>query len=253
VFPNKLGISFLFPSNPTKKMVVYFAYGSNMNPKVLSGRRKVFPTLSEPALIQNWYLNFDVIALPYAEPAFASIGQSQIFPKQPMVHGVLHQVTEEDFKQIQRTEGHGYEAVKLRATKYNGKEVDCMTLVWKPRVHYHDRFYASKRYMNLLVEGATRFQLDTGYIDFLKTIPSYEHPGGIVHTVGKVLYLSLAITAALPVIAPMALCRVTKREIPSLLQSALDFLTLFFGVFYQYVFRPIFGPGAGESHHLKIE
>jgi hypothetical protein len=234
-------------------MVVYFAYGSNMNPKVLSGRRKVFPTLSEPGLIQNWYLNFDVVALPYAEPAFASIGQSPIFPKQPMVHGILHQITDEDFKQIQRTEGHGYEAVKLRATKYNGKEVDCMTLVWKPRVHYHDRFFASKRYMDLLVEGATRFELDTSYVEFLKSIPRYQHPGGMVHTAGKLLFLALAFIAALPVLAPIALCRATKREIPALLGSGLDFIALFFGVLYQYVFRPIFGPGAGEPNHLKVQ
>jgi gliotoxin/aspirochlorine biosynthesis gamma-glutamylcyclotransferase len=233
-------------------MVWYFAYGSNMNPKVLSGRRKVFPTISEPALIRDWYLNFDVVGIPFLEPAFSSIGERPIFENQPCVHGVLHQVTKEDFKQIQLTEGHNYEKITLKATKYNGKQIDCVSIAWKPRAYYHDRFYSSKRYMNLLIDGATRFELERSYIEFLKSVPFYQNPGGIGHNVGKWFYISMAITAALPVVIPMALYRFYKKEIPSPLGIAFDWILFFLGMFYYFVFRPLFGNGAGERKQ-KIE
>src|SRR4051812_36687639 len=48
--------------------VFMFAFGSNMDPAVLSGRRKCFPVLSLPCSVPNWSLRFSVPGLPYVEP-----------------------------------------------------------------------------------------------------------------------------------------------------------------------------------------
>jgi hypothetical protein len=33
----------------------------------------------------------------------------------------------------------------------------------------------------------------------------------------------------------------------------MDYMVLFFGIFYQFVFRPVFGNGAGEPIKQKLE
>jgi hypothetical protein len=58
---------------PRPDEVLYFAYGSNMSPSVLTGRRKVRPRASAPCELRDWSLCFNMLGLPYAEPGFASI------------------------------------------------------------------------------------------------------------------------------------------------------------------------------------
>jgi hypothetical protein len=115
--------------------VLYFAYGSNMNPQVLTGRRFVRPKESLPCAVPGYRLSFAVQGLPYAEPGFATImpvsteqklqqqqQQQQQQQKQqvagsfsssdtwPCVHGVLHRVTQREWAHIQATEGVGSSA-----------------------------------------------------------------------------------------------------------------------------------------------
>jgi hypothetical protein len=53
------------PQQNQNKDLYYFAFGSNMNSKVLSERRKVYPKASISATIPGYYLNFDTEAMPY--------------------------------------------------------------------------------------------------------------------------------------------------------------------------------------------
>ncbi|KXS10771.1 hypothetical protein M427DRAFT_61503 [Gonapodya prolifera JEL478] len=92
--------------------VWYFAYGSNMNCKVLSGRRKVFPLASYPARLDGWNLTFHIPGpLKYIEPGMGTIEPAgscpSLPPNTPPVHGVLHYITQADYIQIVRTEGGG--------------------------------------------------------------------------------------------------------------------------------------------------
>eukprot|EP00879_Flechtneria_rotunda_P010973 GHRR01011466.1.p1 GENE.GHRR01011466.1~~GHRR01011466.1.p1 ORF type:complete len:352 (+),score=125.71 GHRR01011466.1:318-1373(+) len=57
--------------------VFYFAFGSNMNPKVLISRRRVKPRQSLPCSVPGYMLSFGVQGFPYAEPGFATIVQQQ--------------------------------------------------------------------------------------------------------------------------------------------------------------------------------
>lgn len=38
--------------------VLYFAYGSNMSPTVMSGRRRVLPKVSKAAVLEGYTLSF---------------------------------------------------------------------------------------------------------------------------------------------------------------------------------------------------
>ena len=52
---------------------IYFAYGSNVNTKTMSGVRGVRPSASYPAVLEDYKLVFTVPGLPYVEPGFASV------------------------------------------------------------------------------------------------------------------------------------------------------------------------------------
>lgn len=49
----------------TADEVFYFAYGSNMAPAVLTGRRRVRPRQSLPCSVPSHELTFDVYGMPY--------------------------------------------------------------------------------------------------------------------------------------------------------------------------------------------
>ncbi|KAG0047830.1 hypothetical protein BGZ83_007207, partial [Gryganskiella cystojenkinii] len=51
----------------------YLGYGSNMDPKVLTGRRKIQPLESRAVTVPGYWLSFDIGGIPFVEPCFASI------------------------------------------------------------------------------------------------------------------------------------------------------------------------------------
>lgn len=124
----------LAPLRPDE--VWYFAYGSNMNTKTLTGRRMVRPRQSVPCMVPDHTLSFGVLGFPYTEPGFATIVQSTQQQQQqpaanppgsvgrmtlkqehsaeeqsrghrPCVHGVLHRITKREWAFVQATEGAG--------------------------------------------------------------------------------------------------------------------------------------------------
>lgn len=125
--------------------------GSNMNKKVFSGRRMIKPAASLPAVLPGWRLTFSQPGLPYAEPGFAAVerqpaaagdgdgaqgdGAPQRAQQQqrqrPDVHGVLHHITESQWRYVLETEGAsqegnddgGYAVVTATAVAYDGHEV----------------------------------------------------------------------------------------------------------------------------------
>ena len=47
---------------------IYFAYGSNVGTKTITGVRGVKPSASYPAILRDYRLVFNVPGLPYVEP-----------------------------------------------------------------------------------------------------------------------------------------------------------------------------------------
>jgi gliotoxin/aspirochlorine biosynthesis gamma-glutamylcyclotransferase len=104
----------------------YFAYGANMSASVLTGQRKIQPRLHVSALLPRYELSFDVLGLPYSEPALAGLrlrdssssreGDSDGEETLP-VHGVAYLISAADFHRIVATEGAGvaYKTLLTRA------------------------------------------------------------------------------------------------------------------------------------------
>ncbi|KAL0055162.1 hypothetical protein WJX82_007970 [Trebouxia sp. C0006] len=112
----------------------YFSFGSNMDPDVLTKRRN------------NGH-------------------------KYVTVHGVVHQITQEDMAQIVRTEGgggsghHGYYLESVPCEMYNGQTVQALTLLTHPNSRHHqvEPALPSERYLKILQKGARQHNLSGEY------------------------------------------------------------------------------------------
>jgi hypothetical protein len=105
--------------------VWYLGYGSNMNPQVLTGRRRVRPQQSMPCYVPGYTLSFGVQGFPWAEPGFATIQpcradssscsaetlvspsswRRHVYAGNPCLHAVLHRVTKQEWAAIKASEG----------------------------------------------------------------------------------------------------------------------------------------------------
>jgi hypothetical protein len=89
----------------------YFAYGSNMLASVFITRRKITPIRSEVACIKSHTLCFNIMSIPYVDPAMGGIreleggGETAQGPAAEPVFGVAYLLTSEDLRRVILTEG----------------------------------------------------------------------------------------------------------------------------------------------------
>jgi hypothetical protein len=106
--------------------------------------------------------------------------------------------------------------------------------------------------MNLLEEGAKDHNLDSSYQEWLQGLPRYVSKKDPIHLVGKYTYLLITGLIAFPFIGTMILCNVVlKTRPPRFVYVVIDYLKVFACAYYHYLFRPIFGNGAGEICESK--
>ncbi|KAF6263169.1 hypothetical protein COO60DRAFT_511779 [Scenedesmus sp. NREL 46B-D3] len=168
--------------------VYYFAFGSNMNPAVLTGRRLVQPSQSLPCSLPTHRLSFGVQGMPYSEPGFATVVEipqqeqqqqrqqqppqpqrQQVRPLQkqqqqqqqqpPCAHGVVHRITRLEWAYVKASEGVGsrsigYQVVPVQCHLYDGSVVQALTLqAAAASMHTGRTVLPSQRYLSLLQEG----------------------------------------------------------------------------------------------------
>lgn len=103
----------------TSEAIWYFAYGSNLCSAVLTGKRGITPLRSEVVFLPDYSLCFNVLFLPYSDPAMAGLkrkGQDG-----QAVYGVAYLLDPDDFLKIIVTEGAG---VAYRVLEAEGKMLD---------------------------------------------------------------------------------------------------------------------------------
>jgi hypothetical protein len=148
-----------------------FAYGGNMNPRVLSERRKIPPLESVAGCLRDYRLVFNTRGFPWIEPTFANVMHSP----GDCVHGVLHRLTPEQFARLDRYEwgGVAYEHLELDVEAYDGREI--RATVYSAR--YVSRQKApSCRYLTIIREGARLSRLDDEYVRMLDRHPCRDTP-----------------------------------------------------------------------------
>ncbi|KAF9355856.1 hypothetical protein BGX26_006043 [Mortierella sp. AD094] len=214
----------------TTPTIWYLAYGSNMNPKVFTGRRKIQPIESKNVIVPGYWLSFDIGGIPFVEPCFASIlkmnharlhdhnyalevhdktrfGQElhwdEAHPEHPLrsyppvLQGVAHKITLREWQLVIQSEGGWGHDVP---TGYNRIQVDCTITGTKETISAHvlearplsvrSQCQPSLRYKNLLTAGAAHHNIDLAYQQYLAKIVPYECVG-LAPKTGRALYVAV--------------------------------------------------------------
>lgn len=147
----------------------YFAFGANMSSRVLSARR-VRPLSREPAALAGYRLVFHERGVPIFEPAFASIEPAA----GGIVHGVLLRLEHAAFSLIDSTEGPGYDLLEVDVVGRDSGRVRATAYTSRRPVA---GLVPSRRYLDLLCEGARENGLPADYVRRLEAQPSRNIPG----------------------------------------------------------------------------
>ena len=156
----------------------YFGYGANMNSLSLA-ERGVQPTDSWPGTLTGYELCFDVYA-PYPsllEPCYCNVRPHS----DGVVHGVVHQLSPEALRQLDRVEGDEYHRSLVTVRTYEGVEhsafIYFMTPSYPAYITELPRLpNPSARYLSILANGARKAGLDAAYISWLQGQPSTPVP-----------------------------------------------------------------------------
>lgn len=152
--------------------VWYFAYGSNLHPRRRQSWVGSGALETEPGLLRGWRLAFDVPGVPPADPAMASVRRDD----QADVHGLLIRLGRRDFEALVRSEGGDrfYARSSVEVVSYGGRCVVAEIFVAAPRRRLARERMPSRRYLDLLREGARLSALCPAYCARLDALPHAE-------------------------------------------------------------------------------
>lgn len=159
-------------ANPgTRRMFWYFGYGSNMDLNSLRAKG-VAPRSSQPALVSHWRLRFNVRHFFSHE---GGVGNIEPAPG-ANVWGVLHLCDDQHLAALDDAEayGYGYDRALLRVRTAVGEQ-DALTYVGMP-AFLDDRCLPTRRYLNILLQGARAAGLDAAYVAALARQPLHAPP-----------------------------------------------------------------------------
>jgi sulfite reductase (NADPH) flavoprotein alpha-component len=151
----------------------YFGYASNMD--LISLRAKgVEPSVSKRALLPGWRLRFNVRHFFRHEGGVANIERTD--ERTDAVWGVLHLCDDAHLALLDAAEanGHGYARISVRVFTQQ-REQEAVTYVGIPSF-IDEGCRPSRRYLNILVRGATEAQIDSDYVDALRRHPVHQPP-----------------------------------------------------------------------------
>ncbi|ORX95631.1 hypothetical protein K493DRAFT_314902 [Basidiobolus meristosporus CBS 931.73] len=250
--------------------VWYLAYGSNMSKAVLTGRRLVKPIKSVPVRVPGYFLSFDHPGMAFVEPGFASVRafsdnpedalESKFYPvtrskrnDAPVVHGVAHLVTAQDFRQIQLTEGgggsteFGYQDRIVECVSYTNEKIQAHTLITHD--HCARPSIPSMRYLTIIRTGAKEHELDPEFQSYLDDLVAFEAKNWR-EKVGKFLFTLILI----PIFGPMIFLRVFMKkngELPQVLHWWMHSLGHFIWILHDRIVEPILGNGGSTRLPTK--
>ena len=154
----------------TSDSLWYFAFGANMNSKIFIARRGMHPLSSEPAELKGYRLVFDHPGIPLLEPSFANVEKHD----DSKIYGVLYHMTRDEMNLLNKMEGGGaYQNLDLEVV---GKEsgLKIAHVYWTENTGI-THLKPSRRYINVLLEGAKEHNLPPELIQLLQNQPTSPH------------------------------------------------------------------------------
>jgi hypothetical protein len=157
-------------------MFRYFGFGSNMNMTSLRAKG-VEPFTAQCATLQGWRLRFNVQHFFRHEGGVGNIERTD--EPDDRVLGVLYECPDEALAPLDAVEafGHGYDRITV-GVETDNEQVSALTYIGMPEF-IDDNCLPSRRYLNIVVEGARRAGLDSDYVQALMSQPIHqpdEHP-----------------------------------------------------------------------------
>lgn len=140
----------------------------------------------------GWRLTYDLRGFPFVEPAFADIEKLCANDDTPEVQGVCHQITRAEWEGIRATEGgggvieQGYHVVHVDPIPLKGdkKPIKAVSLAVGdiPVIKHNGNLHLpSRRYLNLLAEGAKHYELEPEYIEWIESHECYKRSDHVPH------------------------------------------------------------------------
>lgn len=152
-------------------MFRYFGFGSNLN--ITSLRAKgVEPLASRRAVLHGWRLRFNVQHFFRHEGGVGNIERSAA--PDDRVLGVLYDCPDEALAPLDAMEacGHGYDRITVEV-EADGEQVPALTYVGMPEF-IDEGCLPSRRYLNIVIDGARRAGLDPDYVQDLMAQPVHR-------------------------------------------------------------------------------
>ncbi|GAB3098902.1 gamma-glutamylcyclotransferase [Aestuariicella hydrocarbonica] len=154
-------------------MFRYFGFGSNMNMTSLRAKG-LEPLAARRAVLHGWRLHFNVQHFFRHEGGVGNIERSD--NPDDRVLGVLYDCPDEALEPLDAAEayGHGYDRITVELeTEADAEPVNALTYVGMPEF-IDDNCLPSRRYLNIVVDGARRAGLDTSYVQDLMAQPVHQ-------------------------------------------------------------------------------
>lgn len=172
---------FLFSSCSLCEMIGYFGYGSNMNPRALLAKDiNIIPGIK--AILRDWQLRFDV---EHWFPHEGGVANIQPMPG-GIVRGVLYWIAADDLERLDQLEslGVGYQRMQVSLETELGAFSAWAYVGMASFLKSECR--PTRRYLNLLVEGAQFAGHDPEYVHWLQShqthseqqLPPFQAPAG---------------------------------------------------------------------------
>ena len=152
-----------------------FGYGSNMSQEFLRNKKNLNPIECKQCILEGFELFFPKgKGIDFVEPSFATTRRNP----DSYVHGVATKFSIKDAESLNKQEavGRAYNLEVAKVLLYDGKTyMDVEIYVQaKPLKPNHPAGCCSKRYRNILVNGAIEMKLDQTWIDKLSSMPIYK-------------------------------------------------------------------------------
>jgi len=148
------------PDDKNPQTIWTFGFGSNMNIELLRSKKGIVVLDSTPATVRGWRLNFSFAAISLVEPSFADAQPGCV---DDLIHGVAVQFPVDSYTKLCKQEA-AYKDAEVAIESYDGRTF-VGRIFSKPNGNLDaPDIPCSKRYLNVLVQGATDVKLNPDYI-----------------------------------------------------------------------------------------
>lgn len=159
-----------------------FGFGSNMDVSFVENKKGHKVLDHAAGVVHGWRMSFNLRGMSYVEPAFANAVPSSSTDN---IHGVAILLGPEDVRKLQAQE-RGYDIHWVSVDCYDGRQIQAF--IFSRPARENDKPFPleqqlpSRRYMNILLRGATAAGLQEEYLCRLKNQKTWFATSEIIQT-----------------------------------------------------------------------